>query len=392
MPKSKIRGTARGRFSVAAGFLTTALVLTGCGSASEAAADNPFSGKPGWDALIEAGKKDGELVIYGRPDPGLRAVADEFQELFGIKTTTTLGREELQTRIEKERAKGIYGVDVMVDGGSGVYKFYKQDFLAPVAPMLLDEVKDPKLWNCAGCDLAGSLPFIDPENSHVLRLVNAKVPIGMYNTKLVKPEQLQTFEDLVAPEFAGNIGLKDPHSGSGAFNVDFLRAMVGDEFVTKLYTQNKATVLADSRQLEEEVLRGTSSLIVAPTGTTPVDVEPLKKQGQPVEYIWELKGANYDGAVFSTGLLIEYFKDAPNPGAAALFFNWLMTKEGAQSFAQNLNFPSTRADLDNSWVAAKESIPEDGKKYLDAASWTSTEKLMGDGYFQELITLTGAEG
>ncbi|WP_165824575.1 ABC transporter substrate-binding protein [Micromonospora globispora] len=366
-----------------------ALVLAGCGSDAGVSADNPFVGDPKWDELISAAQKDGELVIYGRPDPGLRAVADEFQELFGVKVTTTLGREELQTRIENERKKGIYSVDVMVDGNSGIYSFYKQGFLAPVEPMLLDEVKDPKLWNCVGCDLTGPLPFIDPENSHVLRLVNAKVPIGMYNTKLVKPEQLKSFDDLITPDLAGNIGLKDPHGGSGAFNVDFLRAMVGDDFVGKLYSQNSSTVIKDSRQLEEEVLRGTSSLIVAPTGTTPVDVEPLKEQGQPVEYIWDLDGAKYDGGVFSTGLLIEYFKNAPNPGAAALFFNWLMTKQGAQSFAENLNFPSTRADLDNSWIAAKESIPEDGKKYIDPASWKSTEKLMSDGYFQELIGLTG---
>ena len=63
----------------------------------------------------------------------------------------------------------------------------------------------------------------------------------MYNTKLVKPEQLNSFDDLVKPDLAGNMGLK---TRTAARRVQ-RRLPAGDSsqrIVTKLYGQNKTTM------------------------------------------------------------------------------------------------------------------------------------------------------
>jgi ABC-type Fe3+ transport system substrate-binding protein len=63
-------------------------------------------------------------------------------------------------------------------------------------------------------------------------------------------------------------------------------------------------------------------------------------------------------------------KNSPHPNAAALFLNWITTKEGMQLYIDLEGAPGTRIDLDTSRLPVQEVIPEPGKEYFDSAEWT----------------------
>ncbi len=100
------------------------LSLTACGgnSASGGGAEAPASGGgSGDDALVEAAKKDGELVVYGScEEEYLQAACEHFEELYGIKVQyQRLSTGEVQAKIEEEN--GNPSADVWFGGTTDPY-------------------------------------------------------------------------------------------------------------------------------------------------------------------------------------------------------------------------------------------------------------------------------
>ena len=59
---------------------------------------------------------------------------------------------------------------------------------------------------------------------------------------------------------------------------------------------------------------------------------------------------------------------APHPNAARVFVNWIASKEGMEVYSQSRLVPTTRNDVDESFLPA-EFIPRSGTNYFDGFGW-----------------------
>src|SRR5581483_10051087 len=139
-------------------------------SNSAANYDTPF-----WQELAAAARAEGTLVLSSSPTPATRQnLPRAFKERFGVDVEYLGGRSaELVTRVENERAAGMYTLDVHLGGGDTVTSMYQNGWLAPLRPQLgAPEVVDPTVWR------GGRLPFLDPDDSYLLELEGSVAPLG----------------------------------------------------------------------------------------------------------------------------------------------------------------------------------------------------------------------
>ena len=114
--------------------LTMVFALAACGGDAPADSGNsgnggePAESEPagtpaptGMEALVEAAKAEGELVVYGScEEEYLAAACEHFEELYGIKTTyQRLSTGEVQAKIEEEN--GNPSADVWFGGTTDPY-------------------------------------------------------------------------------------------------------------------------------------------------------------------------------------------------------------------------------------------------------------------------------
>ena len=88
-----MRNLTRRNFFEAAAVGAAALGMAGCGGSGSGSSSSSSTSSDNFDRIasqdmIDAGKNDGELVVYGScEEEYLAAVTSHFEELFGIKTS-----------------------------------------------------------------------------------------------------------------------------------------------------------------------------------------------------------------------------------------------------------------------------------------------------------------
>ncbi|MCI8328116.1 MAG: extracellular solute-binding protein [Oscillibacter sp.] len=158
----------------------------------------------GMDALIEAAKAEGELVVYGSCEEDYLAVAcSKFEELYGIKTTyQRLSTGEVQAKIEEE--SGNPSADVWFGGTTDPYnvvaaKGLLEPYDAENAAHLLDDQYRDADGNWYGI-YKGILGFM--VNKDELARLNLETP--------------QDWQDLLKPEYQGLIWLSNYNTAGTA--------------------------------------------------------------------------------------------------------------------------------------------------------------------------------
>ena len=82
--------------------------------------------------------------------------------------------------------------------------------------MVLPEVKDPKYW-------WGGHLWADNAKKYIYSFTAYMTETIWYNTTLVKPEEINSWDNLLDPKWKGKIAILDPRSpGSGESNWAFL--------------------------------------------------------------------------------------------------------------------------------------------------------------------------
>ncbi len=337
-------------------------VLLFCASAAWA---QPSDWQGRWDKLVKAAQQEGKIVVIGPPDARVREeVPAAFKARFGITVEYIGGRStETAAKLRAERSAGSYTADVLFAGSdsmSGVY--YAEKMLAPLKPELfLPEVVDPAKWK------RGSLWFSDPEQNYVLRLFNTAGPALYINTDLVKPGELKKSSDLLDPKWKGKISAHDPTvSGSGVGQATRYYLQFGEDFLRKLYVDQKPVIARDRRQLTDWVARGTYPISLDAEDDT---MERLRKEGLPIQAVNRLEdmGGTVSSGIGQMGLVDR----APHPNAAKVFVNWMASKEGLEIFARARGEAPTRADIDAAAFLPAEFIPEKGVDYYDVHDWAT---------------------
>jgi len=319
-----------------------------------------------WDKTVELAKKEGKVVVSIPTSAELRKEFDsEFRKAFpGIELELSAARGSSNiNKIAEEQNAGLHTIDLHIGGTTSIITgLLAPNFLEPVMPsLLLPEVKDPKYW------WAGHL-WADNAKKYIYSFTAYMTETIWYNTTLVKPEEISSWENLLDPKWKGKIAILDPRSpGSGESNWAFLWKIKGEPFLAKLAAQDMM-VGRNLRQLGEAVARGKSAISIGVSYYTYV---PFIKAGLPVKPISNIKEGYYAGS--GSGNL-AILKNPPHPNAARVFVNWLLSKEGQGAFTKALGQPTRRFDIDTKWTkeyghpAAKEVLTPEKFDELENSS------------------------
>jgi len=315
-----------------------------------------------WNALVEGAKKEGKVVVAGSPDPVMRnQIIPKFKERYGIGIEFLAGRSsEISARVRTERGSGIYSVDVYLAGpDTTATTLYAEKMIDPLKPLLvMSEVADGSKWKL------GKIWFADPEESFAVRAFSSVATLMFINTDQVKPEEMRAAKDLLNAKWRGKISTEDPTTtGSGANAAARFYHDQGEEFVRKLYLDQKAVRTRDRRQMADWLARGTHPICLS---CREDDVRPLVKEGFKILEIFSL--ADMPGSINGSPWMLTLANKAPNPKAAQLFANWILSREGLAIYARGYGSVSLRTDIDESNLNPG-NVPKKNIKYFDDTDW-----------------------
>jgi iron(III) transport system substrate-binding protein len=286
---------------------TTALGLTVFASPVRAAAPPPEAITP---ALIEAAKKEGKAIWYTSVDlPLAERVGKAFQDKFpgvAVRVERT-GAERVFQRIGQEYSSNIRAVDVVNSSDAAHLIVWKRSgWLEPYVPE----------------DVAKHYPaeHKDPDGMFASFRVFL-CPIA-YNTNLVKKEEApKSYADLLDPKWSGKIVKAHPgYSGTILTATYQISRDLGWQYLEKL-AQQKIMQVQSASDPPKKLALGERAIMA--DGVEYVLFQQ-KEKGDPIEIVYPTEG---------TPLIIgpnAVLKGSPNPNAAKLLQNWMMSAECQQ--------------------------------------------------------------
>ena len=296
-----------------------------------------------WKKVIEAAKKESKIVAGGPPTAVLRKQFKEtFENRFGIELEllSAQGAQNAQRAMSEFKA-GVKYFDVL-HGGSGTIEPLKyENMLAPFMDfVILPEVKDPKQW------WGGHMWEDNVKTNRFIYSFTADFSAPpFYNTTLIKPDEITSFDDFLQPKWKGKIGMFEPRipsAGQGLWG--YLMRAKGKEFLQRLAEQN-LFIHRDGQQIAVGLAKGN---LAGALGLAQRFVDPYIKGGLPIKTLTSIKerlgGSNGFGAV-------AIMANAPHPNATKVYINWLLGKEGQELYGRALTQGSRRLDVDTKWLA-----------------------------------------
>ncbi len=314
-----------------------------------------------WNKILHEARREGKVVLRATSDPVLRReLPAEFKRKFGIVVEYLVGRSsEIAAKLRLERRVGISTVDVFLGGITTVASVLYPEMIDPLRPaLILPDVLKPSNWK------RGKLWFLDPEGEYALRLNNYITSLLEINTRYVKRKDLKSVRDLLHPQWKGKIALFDPTvPGTGNATATAFLAHLGEEFVRKLYVDQQPIITRNRRQLADWLARGIYPLV---SGVPDRAIKRLKEEGFPLAMIYSFP--DFPGSMSSGSGIMTLMNKAPHPNAARVFVNWLASREGLEFFSRIIQIPTTRSDVDESFIPAEQN-PRPGVSYLDTSDW-----------------------
>lgn len=291
-----------------------------------------------WDNMLSMARKEGSLHVYSSSaGERLREQTSLFKSKYGVELKLTIARSEaLRSKIIQERRAGLFIADLLLEGPSSSIKSKSDGWLTPMKPWLvLPEVTDQKLW------YGGKMEWADVDEKYIPLYTNYPSHPIFINNKLVKPEGIRSYYDLLEPKWKGKIIMDDPTTDGSAqtafqtliynksANLDFFRQLVAQE----------PMITRDKRLLMDWLAKG--KYFIAWGGSTSRLAE-FMLAGAPVMALENMKEGNQAG---SGGSAMGIMDKGPNPGAARVFVNWFLSREG-QELAQRDSLKQTaRVDI-----------------------------------------------
>jgi iron(III) transport system substrate-binding protein len=346
---------AKSHFAAPAVLLLLVGVLT-----SPAPAQTDTAWKTRWDTTVAAAKKEGKVVVWGPGGTKMRKAQEAFEKDFpGIRVEFSGGRGTSEAaKLVAQREGGLYQVDVFINGPTTAnFNLKPHKALDPIDKVLiLPEVIDGKNW------LGGQLEFSDTERKYNIVFFSQVQSELIYNPKLVKPEDIDTLEKLLDQRWKGKITVNDPSvTGGGVPWFRRLWVELGPEKAEEFYRRLAAQmgpITRDTRLQIEWVAHGKASLLIGPSTAAQ---QQFREKGVPLGELNEFKGV---GAIVGSSVgTVSMINRAPNPNAAVVYINWLLSKNGQAAWQDAVNVPSRRLDIDKSDPLLAGSAPAADKRY-----------------------------
>lgn len=255
--------------------------------------------------LVEAAKKEGELVYYTTMTlDQSKIVTDRFEKKYGIKATLfRTGGGPLLNKIFTEARGGRYDWDVVVGRGEMVLPLIERklvdSYLSPETKMIEEQLVDKQgYWTAY---------YV---NSYVLG----------WNTKLVKKQDVpKTYEELLNPKWkGGQISLDTEAYGM----MEGLKRVWGREKGINYFKRLAAldpVLKRGNTERVQLVVAGEYPLIIAYNQT----LQRMNSRGAPVDWL------PLEPSVTQVNPIMLAAK-APHPNAARLFYDFVLSKEGQE--------------------------------------------------------------
>ena len=274
-----------------------------------------FIQSPGYSqssSLVEAGKKEGKVVVYGSLESDTtEAIKQKFQEKTGIEVEYwRASATKVMDRALTEYRAGKALFDVILTNDNPMEIMFKQGIFtkynSPTAKEYPKEAIDPNLG---------------PRYRNVI--------IGVvYDKNQIKPADApKSLEDLVKPQYKGKLVMPDPtqHTTTTQWVASLWKVM-GKEKADKYIRDLAAT----KPILVESLLPAAERLS---TGETPIAITFVKyvyvfgKKGAPLEYVRL-------GKMMGDGHYIDLSNKAPHPNAGKAFIDYFLGADSMKMMAQ----------------------------------------------------------
>ena len=303
--------------------------------------------------LIEGARKEGKVVLYSamienqalRPLKAAFAAKYPFIEAEFWRADT---RDLINKTLAEVRSRSVV-VDVVEGGGvsqtllrAGVL----QEFTLPGAVNLPKDFVNP-YW------IAPRVSYFGPA----------------INTRLVSASEApKTYEDLLDPKWKGKIAwAANTETGGAMMFISFIRSWMGEkkgeEYLTQLARQDIANLSGSPREVVNKLIAGEYPLALNIFLHHPVI---SAQKGAPVAPLML-------DPVLGNASVMVLLKSAPNPHAALLLMDFLVSEEGQKVIRDADYFPATPSVEVEASVAG--IIPAKNNKQLQ---FISEEDLFAD--------------
>ncbi|NIO08381.1 MAG: extracellular solute-binding protein, partial [Deltaproteobacteria bacterium] len=297
--------------------------------------------------------------VYGPPGTQYINAIETFKKAYPkIRMTYVPGSgSQHANRLGAERRAGKFIADIYVGGAGTGGILAEKGMFDPLPPLLiLPQAKDQSAW------FRKKHHYADSRSSLFLMEGTVTSTIALYNTKRHKPGELKSFKDLLDPKWRGKMVSDDPTARGrlATWKGIYYNDKLGPKFIQRLFAEQKVTLARSIVQKIDWVARGRYELYIAARGT---EVATAKKQGLPVE----IYRAPSDEAYLSGGWgQMAVVNRAPNPNAATVFANWMVSKEGQIAWQKNADRNSMRMDIPKGMITDKFMVAERGGGYMIA--------------------------
>ena len=311
---------------------------------------------PEWAEILAAGQEEGVVVVGGFPfleEP----MEEAFERDTGIRLEYVGGDgADISARFAQEAQSGNMTMDLILGGGGELETIYPEGLLASVKDQLiLPGVQDGEQWRGGErgwYDNAGEFFFLG--SGWVFGYVTV-------NADLVDPASITVWEDLLRPEFTGQIIAYDPSAigpGQGAASSMVGSGALSIEFMEELLIGQEVEFVQDNTQVVEALARETHSVALFALQS---QIERFKAEGFNLEVV---NPEDFPGYISSGFSVIKLAEGRPHPNAAQVFVNWYASVPGAQVYQDVLLETSNRLDVDRSTLP-EYVIPQEGVEYFD---------------------------
>lgn len=274
-----------------------------------------------WSELQEKAKGQ-PLVISVHSQDGYAATVRAFQRKFpNIKVAVTeIIPDAMVTRVLNEQRNKVFVWDIMWASTTNMNALLiPAGAFQDLEPFLfLPEVTDANQWH------ANDYQWTTPKAKQVFIHALFKTVLAHQNLDNSGGFKVTRLEELLNPKFKGKIGIRDPyHANGGTWMFGSFYKKMGPDFMRRFFSEMDLVVNMNPRQAADALIRGDMAIAL---GTTNDVVSRCTKAGG-CKNILPLPFGELIG---SRGVAI--FKNAPNPTTATIFVNWLLSKEGQETY------------------------------------------------------------
>jgi iron(III) transport system substrate-binding protein len=292
--------------------------------------------------LIAGAKKEGPLTVY-HVYPALSKVMAAFTQKYDIKTKAwRAGSEAVLQRVIAEARANKFEVDIVQNNAPENEAASREKLLQEVRSVFHQDL----------------IPQAVPAHKEWAG-ITVDVWTAAYNTNKIKKEDLpKTYDDLLAPKWKGQLGIEgNNHAWFGA-----LMAQMGEDkglaLFNNLAANNGISVRKGHSLLTMLVSSGEVPLALTVYSWNP---EQIKSKGAPVEGL-ALQ------PLLAQPSTIAMLKKSPNPHAALLFYEFLLS-DGQKLLAEDKFVPASKK-IENPFSQTAVRYIDPGVAIDMQAKWT----------------------